>query len=49
LTNTDFDTLRKLGWSNKYIFEGLKMATQMVAAIYMVNALNVPSDFGGKK
>jgi len=49
LRNTDFGTLRKLGWSNKDIFEGLKMATQMVAAIYMVNALNLPSDFGGKK
>ena len=49
LTNNDFDILRKLGWNDKDIFEGLKMATQMVAAIYMVNALNLPSHFGGKE
>ena len=49
LTTDDFDALRALGWSDKDIFEGLKMATQMVAAIYMVNALDLPSNFGAKK
>jgi len=45
LTKASFDELRKLGWSDKDIFEGLKMATQMVAAIYMVNSLKIPVDF----
>ncbi|HBS27334.1 MAG TPA: hypothetical protein DD827_09470 [Gammaproteobacteria bacterium] len=45
LTRSSFDQLRKSGWSDKDIFEGLKMATQMVAAIYMVNSLKIPSNF----
>jgi uncharacterized peroxidase-related enzyme len=45
LSKASFDELRKLGWSDKDIFEGIKMATQMVAAIYMVNTLNISSDF----
>lgn len=45
LQKDSFDELRNLGWNDKDIFEGLKMATQMVAAIYMVNALKIPSDF----
>ncbi len=46
LTQASFDELRKSGWSDKDIFDGIKMATQMVAAIYMVNTLKIPSDFG---
>ena len=49
LTKKQYDELRTLGWNNKDIFEGLKMATQMVAAIYMVNSLNIPSNFGEVK
>ena len=49
LNKASFDELRTLGWNDKDIFEGLKMATQMVAAIYMVNSLKIPSDFGDKK
>jgi hypothetical protein len=45
LTKKSFDQLRNVGWSDKDIFEGLKMATQMIAAIYMVNSLKLPSDF----
>ena len=45
LHKDDFDALRALGWSDKDIFDGLKMATQMVAAIYMVNTLKIPADF----
>lgn len=45
LTKTSFDQLRKIGWSDKDIFDGLKMATQMIAAIYMVNSLKLPSNF----
>lgn len=45
LNKASFDELRKLGWSDKDIFEGLKMATQMVAAIYMVNSLHLSVDF----
>ncbi len=49
LNKASYDELRALGWSDKDIFEGLKMATQMVAAIYMVNSLKIPADFGDKK
>ena len=49
LTKKEFDELRILGWNDKDIFEGLKMATQIVAAIYMVNTLKIPSDFGEVK
>lgn len=45
LAKSDYDALRKLGWTDKDIFEGLKMATQMIAAIYMVNSLKIPSNF----
>ena len=45
LTKSDYDKLRKSGWTDKDIFEGLKMTTQMIAAIYMVNALKIPSNF----
>lgn len=45
LTKKSFDQLREVGWSDKDIFEGLKMATQMIAAIYIVNTLKLPSDF----
>lgn len=45
LSKVDYDALRKLGWTDKDIFEGLKMATQMIAAIYMVNSLKIPSNF----
>jgi uncharacterized peroxidase-related enzyme len=45
LSKSDYDALRKSGWADKDIFEGLKMATQMIAAIYMVNALKIPSNF----
>lgn len=45
LSQASFDRLRSLGWSDKDIFEGIKMATQMVAAIYTVNTLKIPSDF----
>ncbi|HFQ61471.1 MAG TPA: hypothetical protein ENK39_04125 [Epsilonproteobacteria bacterium] len=39
------DELRKLGWSNKDIFDGLKMSTQMVAMTLMVDTLKIPRDF----
>ncbi len=45
LVKSDYDALRELGWTDKDIFEGLKMATQMIAAIYMVNSLKIPSNF----
>jgi len=39
------DELRQLGWSDKDIFDGLKMATQMVAMTLMVDTLKIPRDF----
>jgi len=45
LSKSDYDALKELGWTDKDIFEGLKMATQMIAAIYMVNSLKIPSNF----
>ena len=39
------DELRQLGWSDKDIFDGLKMATNMVAITLMVDTLKIPRDF----
>ncbi len=39
------DELRKLGWSDKDIFDGLKMSTQMVAMTLLVDTLKIPRDF----
>jgi len=39
------DELKKLGWSDKDIFDGLKMATQMVAMTLMVDTLKISRDF----
>ena len=39
------DELRKLGWSDKDIFDGVKMSTQMVAMTLLVDTLKIPRDF----
>jgi len=45
VNKAQIDELRKLGWSDKDIFDGLKMATQMVAMTLMVDTLKIPRDF----
>ncbi len=37
--------LRKLGWSDKDIFDGIKMSTQMVAMTLLVDTLKIQKDF----
>ena len=39
------DELRSLGWSNKDIFDGVKMSTQMSAMTLLVDTLKIPRDF----
>ena len=39
------DELRKLGWSDKDIFDGVKMSTQMVAMTLLVDTLKISRDF----
>jgi len=39
------DELRKLGWSDKDIFDGVKMSTQMAAMTLLVDTLKIPRDF----
>jgi len=39
------DELRKLGWSDKDIFDGVKMSTQMSAMTLLVDTLKIPRDF----
>ena len=39
------DELRKLGWSDKDIFDGVKMSTQMAAMTLLVNTLKISRDF----
>ena len=45
IDKAQMDELRKLGWSDRDIFDGLKMATQMVAMTLMVDTLKIPRDF----
>jgi len=45
IDKAQIDELRKLGWSDKDIFDGLKMATQMVAMTLMVDTLKISRDF----
>jgi len=45
VNKAQLDELRKLGWSDKDIFDGLKMSTQMVAMTLMVDTLKIPRDF----
>ena len=45
VNKAQIDELRKLGWTDKDIFDGLKMATQMVAMTLMVDTLKIPRDF----
>jgi len=39
------DELRKLGWSDKDIFDAVKMSTQMAAMTLLVDTLKIPRDF----
>jgi len=39
------DALRKLGWTDKDIFDGVKMSTQMAAMTLLVDTLKIPRDF----
>lgn len=45
VNKAQIDELRNLGWSDKDIFDGLKMATNMVAITLMVDTLKIPRDF----
>jgi uncharacterized peroxidase-related enzyme len=45
VNKAQIDELRTLGWSDKDIFDGLKMATNMVAMTLMVDTLKIPRDF----
>ena len=45
IDKAQMDELRKLGWSDRDIFDGLKMATQMVAMTLMVDTLKISRDF----
>jgi len=39
------DELRKLGWNDKDIFDGVKKSTQMAAMTMLVDTLKIPRDF----
>jgi len=41
----DIDTLKKLDWSEKDIFEGVKAGTNVVAATLFIDALKLQKDF----
>jgi len=45
VNKAQLDALRKLGWNDKDIFDGVKMATQMVAMTLLVDTLKIPRDF----
>ena len=45
VNKAQLDDLRKLGWNDKDIFDGIKMATQMVAMTLLVDTLKIPADF----
>lgn len=44
-TKTDIESLRKLGWSDKDIFEGVKSGTNVIAATTLIDALKLQRDF----
>lgn len=44
-TKSDIDNLTKLGWSDKDIFEGVKITTNMVGVTLMIEALKIQKDF----
>ncbi len=41
----DIEALKKLGWSDKDIFEGVKSGTNVVAATLFIDALKLQKDF----
>ncbi|MDA8225669.1 MAG: hypothetical protein M0T86_07090 [Betaproteobacteria bacterium] len=45
VTATDIDALRKAGWSDADILDGLNHAANMLAADMLLNALKVENDF----
>ena len=41
----DIESLKKLGWSDKDIFEGVKSAANMVAGAILIDALKIQKDY----
>lgn len=41
----DIENLKKLGWSDKDIFEGVKSAANMVAGAILIDALKIQKDY----
>jgi uncharacterized peroxidase-related enzyme len=44
-SSKDIDALKKLGWSDKDIFEGVKSGTNVIAATLFIDALKLQKDF----
>ena len=44
-TAEDIASLKKLGWTDKDIFEGVKSASNMVAGAMLIDALKIQKDF----
>jgi uncharacterized peroxidase-related enzyme len=42
---TDIDALKKLGWTDKDIFEGVKLGTNMVSVSLLIDALKIQKDY----
>ncbi|HFQ61465.1 MAG TPA: hypothetical protein ENK39_04095 [Epsilonproteobacteria bacterium] len=45
INKAQIQELRNLGWSDKDIFKGIKLSTQMVAMTLLVDTLDIPRDF----
>ena len=44
-SSKDIDALKKLGWSEQDIFEGVKSGTNVIAATLLIDALKLQKDF----
>jgi len=45
ITAKDIATLKKLGWSDKDVFEGVKSAANMVSGAILIDALKIQKDY----
>lgn len=44
-TSKNIDDLHKLGWSDKDIFDGIKMGSDMIAGALLIDALKIQKDY----
>ena len=44
-TTKEIDALKKLGWSDQDIFEGVKAGTNVIVATLLIDALKLQRDF----